>query len=785
MTVGITELPPEGMQLGGVALAGDADRGTKTTEGLSLLFTTAGITVQGPQPQIERLLVWSGLDTATCREKIALNDGRSAAVMELTSGGQSIRFLLPTETVTPGQAAYLDQALPAWLARYKGSSGASAAPVPPPPPSQTAASGSAAPAAAGGAAAASVGGNGIGATQTAPTPGAPTQTAPTPGAPTQTAPTPGAGPAAYSAAPPPPAAGGPATPAPAPSAAATEFATTGSPATSYVAPASESAPPPPSPPGLAPSSPPPPPTAAPPAPGSPALPPPPGAALPGPTVAPPGAPAAASGWEGMYSPVGDAPETAAWNNQLAGQATAGDVPPPPKKTRGWRKGRQGAGSPPEIAAFDQPHPPTGPPTQPVLLAPGVLPPPPQTGYPTSGATQEPVVWRPPVDPVTGEAMWDTSNPSPEITAPGESRPKKSGGWRRGKKGSAEAALAAGTAGAAGNEAFFGGSGTTGLNPPGVAPDAATQPWATEAPGATGEPQPWNAAPGAAPDLPFGAALPPYSPEGAPTPPTGEESAAKGARNSRTTLILLVVLLVVVVGGAIYWLTKGNSTTTTTPVTPSVTSPSAADAALAGSINLRLTDLPAGWARMTVAATPRPPTAPPATQLKAEQALASCLSQPLSVVSGLFGTSGLPGQASAVTSPVFQDGSNPQIQMDSTTTVLGSAADVQPLAAPFANPQFVTCYGQYQAAIVTATTPGAVASVQPVTLSAPAGVRTYAYVTTFSTAGQASEVVGDGFILGGRTVTRLVPSTNGTPIPSASFTPAYNAVVARVAQASAK
>src|SRR5580704_5564355 len=120
MTVGITELPPEGMQLGGVALAGDPDRGTKTTEGLSLLFTTAGITVQGPQPQIERLLVWSGLDTATCREKIVLPDGRAAAVMELTSGGQSIRFLLPADAVTPGQAAYLDQALPAWLTRYKG-----------------------------------------------------------------------------------------------------------------------------------------------------------------------------------------------------------------------------------------------------------------------------------------------------------------------------------------------------------------------------------------------------------------------------------------------------------------------------------------------------------------------------------------------------------------------------------------------------------------------------------------------------------------------------------------
>ncbi|HEY5108708.1 MAG TPA: hypothetical protein VII96_03765, partial [Acidimicrobiales bacterium] len=129
MTVGITELPPEGMQLPGVALAGDAERGTKTTEGISLLFTTAGVTVQGPQPQIERLLVWSALDSATCREKLQLPDGREAAIMELTSGGQSIRFLLPSDSVSPGQAAYLDQALPTWLVRYKGTA-AVVAPAP-------------------------------------------------------------------------------------------------------------------------------------------------------------------------------------------------------------------------------------------------------------------------------------------------------------------------------------------------------------------------------------------------------------------------------------------------------------------------------------------------------------------------------------------------------------------------------------------------------------------------------------------------------------------------------
>src|SRR5665213_257957 len=131
MTVGITELPPEGMQLPGVALAGDPERGTKTTEGISLLFTSAGVTVQGPQPQIERLLVWSALDSATCREKIQLSDGREAAILELTSGGQSIRFLLPSDTVSPGQAAYLDQALPTWLVRYKGIAPVAPAPVAP------------------------------------------------------------------------------------------------------------------------------------------------------------------------------------------------------------------------------------------------------------------------------------------------------------------------------------------------------------------------------------------------------------------------------------------------------------------------------------------------------------------------------------------------------------------------------------------------------------------------------------------------------------------------------
>jgi hypothetical protein len=43
------------------------------------------------------------------------------------------------------------------------------------------------------------------------------------------------------------------------------------------------------------------------------------------------------------------------------------------------------------------------------------------------------------------------------------------------------------------------------------------------------------------------------------------------------------------------------------------------------------------------------------------------------------------------------------------------------------------------------------------------------------------VVGEAFIIGGRTETRLEPSTNGPAVPATAFGPAYNNVVGRVAQ----
>src|ERR1035437_362739 len=168
MTVGAMDLPPEGMLLGGVALAGDPARGIETTEGLSLLFTTKGITVTGQNPATDRHFAWSGLDAASCHGEVQRGAGRTATPLELTSEGKTVQFPLPTETVSAGQAAYLDQALPTWLDRYRGTDA---------PPAVQASAGGTVPAAS---------------PSTQPTPAAPTPAAPTPAAPTPAAPTPAA-----------------------------------------------------------------------------------------------------------------------------------------------------------------------------------------------------------------------------------------------------------------------------------------------------------------------------------------------------------------------------------------------------------------------------------------------------------------------------------------------------------------------------------------------------------------------------------------------------------------
>ena len=762
MTVGITELPPEGMQLGGVALAGDPQRGTKTTEGLSLLFTTAGITVQGPQPQIERLLVWSGLDSAACSEKTVLPDGRKAGVMELTSGGQTIRFLLPTETVTPGQAAYLDQALPAWLKRYKetGSS-----PLPPPPaqviqpaPHVTPPLASSLPA---------NGAAGVGHPGSPPTPIRPTESAP-PAA------------ASQAAAPPPPA--GADRPLPPPPA--------------RTAPSSST-----------PQPPPPPPTAEPPHPATPPPPPgmptfspePPTAALgevdapPPPLLPQPSYPLRTEP-VGSVVEVGPAPSGTPWDYPPLGEPVE-DVAP--AKRRGWRKSRDAAPGPAselgESAIESRPQPPADPPVDPVRLAHSTLP------APTVDA---PAI---PKDPAARDEV-RAGSATPEDTEtdtaadpaldgqPAEVPPTKRG-WRRGAKPAVAlaAATAAESATPVGSSAAPGPAAGPILDPtrspevvgpqsngsdsaPAPATSTGDTPASTEAatarPSGLGEPlQP--AGDGETP----GDGSPPDAPNLA-SPP----------RNNRSMVILLLVLLLVVIGGIAYFaVKKNNDTTTVNPLTPNPTvSPVSADSALAASINLRRSDLPTGWSPTPASAqVARPPVAPATAQVAAERNLASCIGGSYPGAAGIFGDSVLPGQTDSVRSPTFQNGSDTTFQMSSTTTVMSTAAEAQALTTSFANPNLATCLGQYQSTLAAAAMPGATAQVQMVTLPAPPGVSVLGYITTLALPNQGTEVIGQAFLVSGRVETRLEPTTSGEAVPGDVFTPAYNAVAARVAAAAKK
>ncbi len=270
----------------------------------------------------------------------------------------------------------------------------------------------------------------------------------------------------------------------------------------------------------------------------------------------------------MTSPPAAGLEGTAWNTPPVDQAGTGDVPPPSKKTRSWRRGSQKSETPPPASAPPAGTlPPSEPPPNPVLLSPGTLPQPPAPGQGPAGAPG-PVVWKPPVDPVTGETVWDSAAPSPDFMAPEPTAAKKPRPWRRGSK-AANAGMAAGGA-AAGAAAIAGGNEPRSDRPGGryhsLGPGLGTS-TPTPAPGS------WTAGPGEvagdASAEPFGAAVPPSPPPDETVPPTTGEPAAKGVRATGRHGRPVVLLVVVIVGGGVYYLRKNHNNNPTT--TPSVTS----------------------------------------------------------------------------------------------------------------------------------------------------------------------------------------------------------------------
>ncbi len=411
-----------------------------------------------------------------------------------------------------------------------------------------------------------------------------------------------------------------------------------------------------------------------------------------------------------------------------------EVSDPARKPKGWRKNRPGSTSEapseaPPTDFFAPSRPPAEPPVDPVPLTLAGSLPPPAPGDVVAPGTRGPIAWRPPIDPLTGEPAWDQS------PAPADSPPKKRRSWHRGAKDSAVAA-----AGAASAAAIAGPAGST-VPPP-------------------GRPAP----PGPGFNVPAPAAEP-------------------APKSNRTLLAVLFAVLLVVIGGIAYFAVKKNSNSTPTTVATGPVSPRVgADAAMAASINLRLGDLPTGWSRSPSTVQSLVPVAPAAAQIQAAHGLSSCLSQPYALVAGLFGNATVPGSSATAYSPTFQSGTDSGIQMASRTTVMSTVAGNQVLSAPFANPNFTSCFSNYQTALVSAASPGSSASVQVVTLPVPAGVRTFAYLTTFTSPGGRTEVQGQAFSFGGRNGSRLMPTTDGPAVPQSAFASAYDAVTGRLALA---
>jgi hypothetical protein len=733
MTVGITELPPEGMQLPGVALAGDAERGTKTTEGISLLFTSAGVTVQGPQPQIERLLVWSALDSASCREKIQLPDGREAAIMELTSGGQSIRFLLPSDSVSPGQAAFLDQALPTWLVRYQGLS----APVAP--------------------AAVAPGAEGeVGVALPAPGP-APVAVE------TAIQPAPEIAAPAYAAAGPAGAVVGVAdVGADRPtdnSAANGQGMVTGAPlapAATMQAPVAQAPP-------------------APPAPVMHGSPPPSAPVLPAPTMQAPPAPPAAL-----------APATA-WDDPPLGVSSAGEAAPDAKK---WKKpkfaltrkqlhaaeaaaagtavvGAAGdAGTAAPSAVGQAPAPEVAKAKKPKFALTRK-----QLHAAEAAAAGTAVVGTAAIGapPAGLEAAAPMPAPAPEVAK--AKKPKFA--LTRKQLHAAEAA-AAGTA-------VVGAVAAT-TEAPAMAPPSDPVPLAVQPPPPVAD---------RAAAVPVVQPAPPSEglPPGAGSGDLGAGNpvlADSGSKPNRRNLVLVAALLIVAVAAGGYLISKKSSSTTAPATLTPPASTATADTALAGSINLRLADLPSGWTQVPPAqVVVRLPVAPAVAQVNAANAMASCLNTSYAVVSGLFASGSLPGQTSLVQSPMFASAAGSSFEMASRSTTMTSPGQVQALNAAITSPKLALCLQGFQSALAQAVAPGATVQIQPVSLPAPTGVSAYGVVSTYTLPGIGTEVVGDAFLLGGRVIVVIQPSTNGPAIPADVFSPAYGAVIGRVAASVSK
>jgi hypothetical protein len=251
---------------------------------------------------------------------------------------------------------------------------------------------------------------------------------------------------------------------------------------------------------------------------------------------------------------------------------------------------------------------------------------------------------------------------------------------------------------------------------------------------------------------------------------------------RTLFVAIGTLVAVVIAGAVYLATNNSGNASVSPTTTPRTAPPSADQQLVDSINLRLTDLPAGWTRVPPIGSALTP-AQKRSQAQAVDQFAGCLGMPQAFIGGLFGTLAQKDQSAAGDSPTFAGAATSTTIAQSHTTVVKTATDATADAVPFTKSNFTSCFSQFQNASASAQVSGGTAQTATATLfPPPTGVGVYGFVTTSTLPGHGSVVTEIIFMIGGRTETGLTLQATGTSIASDVVNSAYSAMIQRIADA---
>jgi|GEM_PF-4924577 len=92
----------------GVVLTGTAVDGATWVEDIDLVFDEAGIDMLGPEPKRVQHLNWASVRSVSVGRTWSFPDGRPGTMLDVTLGGDVLRFLVPTQQLGIGHGVRLE-----------------------------------------------------------------------------------------------------------------------------------------------------------------------------------------------------------------------------------------------------------------------------------------------------------------------------------------------------------------------------------------------------------------------------------------------------------------------------------------------------------------------------------------------------------------------------------------------------------------------------------------------------------------------------------------------------